>query len=232
MVARLLLLLPLGLLITACGASKGEVRELEERIAQLEDENAQLRKGIVPAAAAAAAVPVDPGDAPAWGAKPGDPGEEVVEEQPPGELVPDVPLDTPEATPAEAHEERTPAPPPDPTPAAAADGAPALTVYRALMARDVADRAPVGEATTFPVSAGTVYCYTEVGPAPGEAGGQLIHRWSLDGKSQGDTRLRVGGDHWRTFSNRTITEAKRGAWKVQLLDERGNVLRTLEFTVE
>jgi len=231
MVARLLLLLPLGLLLTACGASKGEIRELEERIAQLEDENAQLRKGIVPDDTAAAAVPVNPGDAPAWGAKPGDPEEEIIEEPPSSDLIQDAQEHAGAATPAAAREEPTVAAPP-PTPAADASGAPALTVYRAVMARDVADRAPVGEATTFPASAGTVYCFTEVGPAPGEGGTQLIHRWSHGGKSQGDTRLRVGGDHWRTFSNRTITEAKRGAWKVQLMDERGNVLRTLEFTVE
>lgn len=230
MVARLLLLLPLGLLLTACGASKGEIREFEERIAQLEEENAQLRKGIVPDDIPAAAVPVNPGDAPAWGAKPGDPEQEIIEEPPPGDLIQDAQEAAKAVKPAAAREEPTAAPPP--TPAADATGAPALTVYRAVMARDVADRAPVGEATTFSASASTVYCYTEVGPAPGEGLTQLIHRWSHGGRSHGDTRLRVGGDHWRTFSNRTITEAKRGAWKVQLMDERGNVLRTLEFTVE
>ncbi len=233
MAARWWILLPLGLLLAACGSGKNDrIRELEERVEQLEDENAQLRKGIVPPDAAAPAVPVDPGDAPAWGATPGSPEEDVEEAPPPADIVPV----TPGAADGEPAATAPPAAAEAPTPAPAAPssggGDAALVVYRAAMARDVADRQPVGEATSFPVGAGKVYCYSEVGPAPGVGQTELIHHWYHDGESLGATRLRVAGDHWRTYSNRTLTAERRGSWRVDLVDEHGNVLRSLPFTVE
>ena len=105
-----------------------------------------------------------------------------------------------------------------------------LTIHRAVLGIDVVDREPTGVATRFSREEHKVYCFTEVSIL---AGGStvLVHRWSLDGAPQGQTELRIGGDRWRTFSNRTVVE-KPGRWQVELIDEAGAVLETLSFTVE
>ncbi len=108
---------------------------------------------------------------------------------------------------------------------------PRLAVHRAVLGTDVVDREPVGVATRFPRAAGKVYCFTEVSILAPGGPTRLVHRWTLDGLPQGETELRIAGDRWRTFSNRTVTE-KPGRWMVQLIDEQGIVLESLEFTVE
>ncbi len=106
-----------------------------------------------------------------------------------------------------------------------------LTIHRAVLGTDVVDREPTGVATRFPRAVHKVYCFTEVSIQAGGGATILVHRWSLDGMPQGQTELRIGGDRWRTFSNRTVVE-KPGRWQVELVDEAGAVLETLVFTVE
>ncbi len=237
-------LLTFALVLPACGPSDEDlrIRELEEQISQLESENAQLRAQIPP---------VDPGapdahdgpprdvagadgwksDSPMSGAVDAPP-----EEPPPLDLVA-VSVATEEPTPAPAEEGVEEPPPVEDPPEVSADAqspdGPRLVVHRAVAAQGVSNRAPVGEAASFSPSVGKVYCYTEVSPTDAAfATTSLIHRWYRGDRSEGETRLKVAGSHWRTYSNRTVSEAKMGGWRVELVDSAGNVLQTVRFTVE
>lgn len=212
-------LLLIGFLLAACGGGDDRIRELEEQVAQLEDENARLRTQVVPADPAVGTPSTTPTTSPVtrddnWQEAQSAEPEGVVEEPPSAELL--------SAVDGSASSQATAAA------AATASGSPTLTIYRAVLAKDVQNRAPVGEADSFSASVGKVYCYTEVGPTGGAT--ELVHRWSHEGRAEGTTRLKVKGDHWRTFSNRTVTD-KPGAWRVELVDAGGLVLQTLEFTV-
>ena len=218
-------LLLLGLLAASGGPAEDlRIRELEEQVAQLESENARLRRQIPPEDPGAPAG--DPTRTSTWDVLP--PRETVHEEPPPVGLAnvsgADEPVPIPDPpTPGSPAEEAT----------AAQVSGPLLTVHRAVTARGVASRAPSGEASTFSASVGKVYCFTEVSPAsPDITTTSLIHRWYRGDHSEGETRLKVAGDNWRTYSNRTVSEAKTGAWRVELVDSAGNVLRTVHFTVE
>ena len=116
-------------------------------------------------------------------------------------------------------------------PPAPAVGGPRLAVPRAVLGPDVVAREPAGVATRFPRTVVKVYCFSEVSVIGTSGPTTLEHRWTLEGEDQGVTELRIGGDRWRTFSNRTVSE-KPGLWQVELVDERGIVLETLSFTVE
>ncbi len=116
----------------------------------------------------------------------------------------------------------------DPPPAV---GGPRLAVHRAVLGTDVVGREPVGVAIRFPRAVAKVYCFSEVSVIGTSGPTTLTHRWTLEGEDQGTTELRIGGDRWRTFSNRTVSE-KPGRWLVELVDERGVVIETLAFTVE
>lgn len=237
-------LMTLALVLPACGPSDEDlrIRELEEQISQLESENAQLRKQIPPVDPGAPGVPGDPArdvagaegwksDSPLAGAVDAPP-----EEPPPLDLLAVSALaEEPTPAPAEATVEE-PAVVEGPAPVsadAASPEGPRLVVHQAVAARGVSNRAPVGEATTFPPSVGKIYCYTEVSPTDAAfSTTSLIHRWYRGDKSEGETRLKVAGSHWRTYSNRTVSEAKMGGWRVELVDSAGNVLHTVRFTVE
>jgi hypothetical protein len=218
-------LLLIGFVVVACGSNDElRIRELEEQVAQLESENARLRRQIPPED------PLAP-DSEAttagqtWDVQP--PREEIPEEPPPLGLV-NVSSDAVEDAAADD----------PPEPAAEADTEPAssgplLTVHRSVAARGVSARAPTGVAESFPASVGKVYCYTEVSPAsPDINTTSLIHRWYRGDRSEGETRLKVAGDNWRTYSNRTVSDAKTGPWRVELVDTAGNVLSVVRFTVE
>jgi hypothetical protein len=116
-------------------------------------------------------------------------------------------------------------------PPAPAVGGPRLAVHRAVLGTDVVGREPAGVATRFPRTVVKVYCFSEVSVIGTSGPTTLEHRWTLAGEDQGVTELRIGGDRWRTFSNRTVSE-KPGLWQVELVDDRGIVLDTLSFTVE
>lgn len=245
-------LLLVALVLPACGPSADDlrIRELEEQISQLESENARLRKQIPPEDPGApgglsSSEPRDVAGADGW--KSDSPLSGAVEEPPAADLVAvSRAMDEQAAAAEQAVEPVTPAVPVEPVapvepatpePAAAAEsaepGGSRLIVHRAVAATGVSNRAPVGESTTFSPSVGKVYCFTEVSPADAAAANtSLIHRWYLGDRPQGETRLKVAGSHWRTYSNRTVSEAKMGGWRVELVDSNGNVLQTVRFTVE
>ncbi len=117
------------------------------------------------------------------------------------------------------------------TPLAAQQAEPdaALEVTRAVVATDVVDREPVGEAESFAAGVGQVYFYTVFeGDFPET---QLEHVWLREGEEMARVALTVRGPRWRTWSSKTIPADWAGAWEVQVVDGAGNVLESASFTV-
>ncbi len=113
---------------------------------------------------------------------------------------------------------------PPPAPAAA------LTVDAAVIARSVVDRVPQDSGTTFPDTVGTLVFFTKVSGA--SAGAATIHHVWFHGDTQvGDVELQVGGSPWRTWSRKTIPADWKGAWRVEVRDAAGTVLKRIDFTV-
>lgn len=97
----------------------------------------------------------------------------------------------------------------------------------AEVATAIVDRMPEGVGTRFPVDVGQLYVWSRVMDA---AGTSITHVWI-----HGDTRypivLEIGGSPWRTWSSKTITPDMAGEWQVEIHDQDGVVLQTLNFTV-
>lgn len=110
-----------------------------------------------------------------------------------------------------------------------ADPDAALQVTRAVMATDVVDREPVGEAESFAAGVGQVYFYTVFeGDFPET---QLEHVWLREGEEMARVALTVRGPRWRTWSSKVIPADWAGDWEVQVVDGAGNVLESASFTV-
>jgi hypothetical protein len=105
-----------------------------------------------------------------------------------------------------------------------------LTIEQAVIARQIEQRQPVGEATTFPSDVGRLACYTKVMGAAGET--FIEHVWSRGEVEHARVRLEVRSPAWRTWSTKRIKPEWTGEWTVRIEDAEGRVLDTLSFTIE
>ena len=112
-------------------------------------------------------------------------------------------------------------------PPAAAAPAANITV-EAVLARNIADRAPQDTGTTFADSVGTVVLWMRVTGANGQT---LHHVWFHGDDQVGDVALAIRGSPWRTWSRKQVPADAKGAWHVEIRDEAGAVLKRIDFTV-
>ena len=114
-------------------------------------------------------------------------------------------------------------------PAMQAQKAPELEVSAAAICKDVVDHEPVDSGNSFTASVGKLYCFTKITGA--ESPTHVTHVWLYDGTERARVELAVNSASWRTFSSKIIQEHELGAWRVDVLDAEGNVLKTLDFEV-
>lgn len=119
---------------------------------------------------------------------------------------------------------------------AGTDGAPAhtgLAVFRAVLTSGIEDREPT-DRLAGPLElpgAGqlTVFFFTEL---RGMSGHTVSHRWSRRGETVGELPFDVGEESgWSVYSSKDIGLEDVGAWSVQVIDEQGRVLESVEFIV-
>ncbi len=104
-----------------------------------------------------------------------------------------------------------------------------MTVDEAVSCTSVADRKPEGAATSFPADVGRVFVFTKV--KGGAEGSSLMHRWIHGDKTVAEVKLDVKASPYRVWSSKGIAPGQKGAWKVEIADDAGKVLKTVEFTV-
>jgi len=106
---------------------------------------------------------------------------------------------------------------------------PELEVSVAAICKDVVDREPVDSGNSFTADVGKLYCFTKITGAQSPA--HVTHVWYFDGTERARVELAVNAASWRTFSSKIIQAHELGAWRVDVVDTEGNVLKTLEFAV-
>jgi len=104
-----------------------------------------------------------------------------------------------------------------------------LGVSVAAICKSVVDREPVDAGISFAATVGKLYCFTKIIGA--ESPTQIAHVWYFDGNERARVDLAVNAASWRTFSSKIIQPHELGAWRVDVMDAEGNVLKTLEFEV-
>ena len=107
--------------------------------------------------------------------------------------------------------------------------APELEVTVAAICKDVVDREPVDAGNSFTADVGKLFCFTKITGA--ETPTNIAHLWYFDGTERARVDLAVNAISWRTFSSKIIQTHELGAWRVDILDAGGNVLKTVEFAV-
>ncbi|MEK6737013.1 MAG: DUF2914 domain-containing protein [Pseudomonadota bacterium] len=62
--------------------------------------------------------------------------------------------------------------------------------------------------------------------------GQQVHIfWYHQDKLDSKINLQIGNDNWRTFATKVVDKKQLGKWRVELIDDAGNLLAERAFTV-
>ena len=105
-----------------------------------------------------------------------------------------------------------------------------LRVVRGVVTTAVVNREPSGDGSVFPPSTGAVYYFTEIDGATGPT--QITHIWYYQDQKMAEIPLSLEGPRWRTWSSKRILENWVGSWKVEAVDQSGNVLSFQTFNVQ
>ena len=116
-----------------------------------------------------------------------------------------------------------------PAPAPAAGPASATLNVEAVLTSNVIDRAPRDTVSSVPADVGSLTLWTRItGADPGTV---IHHVWFHGDQQVGDVQLQVNGSPWRTWSRKAIPPDWSGPWRVEIRDNAGNVLQSIQFTV-
>jgi hypothetical protein len=132
------------------------------------------------------------------------------------------------ASPKDPADEAPAAPGVPPSPAPASGG---LAVAEAALCKDIDrdDRKPLNPATEFRVRDGRIWCFMKL---TGGANRKVRTVWYLGGRSYPGTWLKAGtygAPSWRTWAYKLTDDSLVGDGRVEIVDEKGTVLRTLSF---
>jgi len=93
----------------------------------------------------------------------------------------------------------------------------------------VEERELIGEASSFPLSVGKVYCWTCVKGADEPT--EITHVWYYGVEKMAEVVLPVKYPRHRTWSCKTILPEWKGQWSVEILDEAGNKLDSIAWEI-
>ncbi len=110
--------------------------------------------------------------------------------------------------------------------AAPDEGATAENVVRASVTTSVVDREPVDSLDTISNEQELIFFFTEIADL---AGGTITHRWEYNDEIMAEVPLEIGGSRWRTHSSKRLFKGWIGEWKVSVVDDSGQVLRSVSF---
>jgi len=106
-----------------------------------------------------------------------------------------------------------------------------LSLVEGVMAKKIVEREPVEIASRFSSDVGQVNAFVRIkndGPPT-----KAVMIWRHGDQEQFRIDLKIGtSPTWRTWSRMTMSERKKGAWVVELLDEQGASLGGIPFQID
>ena len=103
----------------------------------------------------------------------------------------------------------------------------AIEVHDILITTAIIDREPVDSVEVFPRKSGKLFCFTRITGVDEPT--VVRHVWYREEQLMSRTVLPVNSPDWRTWSSRQLLEDLPGAWRIEIQDVDGNVLREINF---
>ncbi len=102
-----------------------------------------------------------------------------------------------------------------------------LDVDEAAICESVENLEPIGASESFPISIGTLSCFTRIIGAHEPT--TITHVWYYGMTERARVELIVKGSRWRTYSSKKIQAHEVGSWRVEVIDPEGTVLKVIQF---
>ncbi len=106
---------------------------------------------------------------------------------------------------------------------------PVMQAAEVVVTTGIQDRIPVDAIQSYAASVESLYCYCRMIGVRSEA--TIEHVWYHNGREVSRISLPVRSSNWRTWSKKTIPAGGRGAWRVDVLDDQGEILGSQGFTL-
>jgi len=104
-----------------------------------------------------------------------------------------------------------------------------MQVENSAIGEDVVNREVVGQGDSFSASVGKLYCFSKIANIDSHT--NVVHAWYYGSEERARVSLNVNPPAWRTYSSKIIQAHEIGVWRVEILDQDGNLLDTVRFQV-
>ncbi len=105
----------------------------------------------------------------------------------------------------------------------------ALEVAEGVITTQISDHNPADSVESYSATVGRLYCFTRLTGA--ETDTKVTHVWYRGDAEMARVDLAVRSNNWRTWSSKALLPEWTGAWRVDVLDADGNLLRSIPFTL-
>lgn len=99
----------------------------------------------------------------------------------------------------------------------------------AVMCEEIKDFTSKNRGIVFSIKIGKVSCFTSFDPVPKET--FIYHKWFHKDKPSTTKRMTLQPPRWATYSSIQLRETDKGPWRVEITDQKGNILHTVRFTI-
>ena len=104
-----------------------------------------------------------------------------------------------------------------------------LTLDRAVMCEGIKDFKPENIAVVFSITIGKVSCFTSFEVVPEQT--FIYHKWFHKDEPSTEKRLTLQPPRWSSYSSIQLRETDKGPWRVEIWDQKDNLLHTLRFSI-
>lgn len=104
-----------------------------------------------------------------------------------------------------------------------------LRLSEAVICETLENFKPFNAGAVFSVQTGSVMCYTAFDHVPSQT--SIFHDWIRQDKLIFRKKLVLKTPRWSSVSSIQLREADKGAWRVEIRDAEGGLLRILRFSI-
>jgi hypothetical protein len=104
-----------------------------------------------------------------------------------------------------------------------------LTLAKAAMCESIKDYIPQNPGIVFPTSMGKILCFSVFDPVPQKT--VIYHNWYRNDQLITKVKLTLRPPRWSTFSSIQLREADKGPWRVEIVDQKDRLHKTLRFSI-
>jgi len=104
-----------------------------------------------------------------------------------------------------------------------------LKLFEAVMCEEIYSNTPKNPTVVFSASDVKAVCFSVFDPVPQKT--VIYHNWYHRDVPSAKIQLHLKPPRWSTFSSIQLRKTDIGPWRVEITDEKGNIIEVLRFSV-